>query len=369
MNLSILKKLVELESVSGNEKTIVKELGRIATKLDIPNFFQDQNIVFYIKGKNRKRALIFNGHVDTVSAGVLDSWKHKPYGHPITITKDKIYGLGASDMKAGIFAFIETAHWFSKQKPPLDLWFSFVVKEEIDGSGTKSFINWFKKNGFKRYKDLACIISEPTGLKEIDIGHKGNYFVKITTFGNSGHAAYPERIKKHAVLEMFEIIKKLQKLEILWAKKYYHPVLRNPTIGIATSIEAGQIKSPNKYPDTCVASFDIRTTPKLHNKTLGELKKSLKDFSCKIELISEPCSFSYTEPKEKIVTLFKSILKDLPLKTTNGASDQCFFTDIGIPTLIFGPGDKEVILKSDEYCYLSKIKRSIEIYKEVVESF
>lgn len=369
MDTKILRKLIELESVSGNENKIINEIQRFASDFKIPHFLQDENIVFHIKGRNRQRALIFNGHVDTVSAGVLSNWKHKPYGRPITITKDKIYGLGTSDMKAGVFAFIEVAKWFNKHLPPIDLWLSFVVKEEIDGSGTKSFIKWLQKHGLKHYKELACVISEPTGLKEIDIGHKGNYFIKIKTFGDSGHAAYPERLHTHAVLKMFEIIKRLQLLEKQWQKKYSHPVLREPTIGIATSVQAGQIASPNKYPDSCITSFDIRTTPQIHKKVLSELKNTLKGILCEIELISDPCSFSYTKPDEKIVKIFKSVLSGLPLKTTNGASDQCFFTEIGIPTLIFGPGEKEVILKSNEFCYLNKIKDSIEIYKKVVESF
>lgn len=369
MDVLLLKKLIEIESTSGNEVKIIKEIQQIAINLKIPHFKQEENIVFNIKGKNRKQAIIFNGHVDTVSAGNLGSWKFKPYGKSITINKVKVYGLGTSDMKAGVFSFIEVAKWFNKNSPPIDVWFSFVVKEEIDGSGTKSFINWFKKHKMSKYTKLAGVIGEPTALNAIYIGHKGNYFIKIKTIGDSGHGAYPERINKHAVLEMFKVIKKLQLLEKHWQKKYSHSILGKPTIGLLTSIEAGDIRSPNKYPDDCTASFDIRTTPDMHQKVLQDLQKNLRKNSCEIELISDPASYSYTNPSEKIIKTLKSIVGDLPLKTANGASDQYFFSEVGIPAICFGPGEREVILKPNEFCYLNKIKESIEIYKKIVQNF
>lgn len=362
MDTKNLEKIIGCQSVSGQEKEIMIMLYKLGKKLKVSTFKQDKNIVYHIKGKDKKKALIFNGHVDTVSAGNINDWQHPPYGKIVETVGDKIYGLGSSDMKSAVFAFTEVAKHFQSKAPPIDLWFSFVVNEETDGSGTKSFIGWFKKSYFKAYDEINAIIGEPTGLEEISIGHKGNYFVKITSYGDAGHGAYPERIGKHAVKEMMKIVTKLEALGKQWQKKYFHKKLGIPSISMLTSINAGDIKSPNKFPDSCSASFDIRTTPKLHDQVLVELKKSLRTFECKIETVYDPCHYSFTNEEEKIVKKLQTIVGNTPLKVANGASDQCFFSEVNIPTVVFGPGEKGVIHKPDEYCHVSKIKKSIAVY-------
>ncbi len=161
-------------------------------------------------------------------------------------------------------------------KPKCDVWLTFVVSEETSGSGTKNFLTWFKKNYIKQYKDIAGVLLEPTGLESIEVGHRGNIFIKLKTLGDSGHGSQPQKIQNHAVFIMIKVLEKIQKLEKSWKKKYKHEFLGEPSIGIATSIQAGSVESPNKFPDSCVTTLDIRTTPKLNSVVLQELKESLK---------------------------------------------------------------------------------------------
>lgn len=368
METSNLKKIVGIKSLSGKEDKALVFIQKIGLKMKVKSFWQDKNVIFYIKGKDDSKAFIFNGHLDTVSEGDIKEWKSPPFGEQIKIDSNKIYGLGTSDMKGAIFAFLEVAKYFAKHPSPIDLWFSFVTKEEVDGSGTKSFVNWFSKNKLAKYKEVNALIGEPTGMSEIDIGHKGNYFIKITSFGDSGHGAYPKRIKKHAVFEMIKIIKDLGNLEKKWQKKYFHEKLGKASIALATSITAGDAGSPNKFPDSCAATFDIRTTPKVHDLVLKEIKTILKKYDCKIETVFDPAYYSFTKENEKVVINLKKIVGDLPLKVANGASDQCFFSQSGIPTVVFGPGEKKIIHKPNEFCFLDKIEKSIEIYKSLIES-
>src|SRR3990167_7352058 len=118
--------------------------------------------------------------MDTVYSGSLP-WRYGPW----TAHKDgdKMIGLGASDMKGGLAASMLLAEAMAANgKPPVDMWFTYVVKEEVDGSGTESFADWFKKKGYVgRYRDMAAIFTEPTGLVEIEHGHRGNMFIRAET--------------------------------------------------------------------------------------------------------------------------------------------------------------------------------------------
>ncbi len=67
--------------------------------------YTDQpNVVGILKGKEKGRSLILNGHVDTVSPGDITTWKHNPWSG--IIEKGKIFGRGVCDMKAGVAAMI-----------------------------------------------------------------------------------------------------------------------------------------------------------------------------------------------------------------------------------------------------------------------
>ena len=60
------------------------------------------NVVGVWKGSGGGRSLLLNGHVDTVPHEPLSEWVNGPLSG--AIVNDKIFGRGASDMKAGLAA-------------------------------------------------------------------------------------------------------------------------------------------------------------------------------------------------------------------------------------------------------------------------
>jgi acetylornithine deacetylase/succinyl-diaminopimelate desuccinylase-like protein len=321
------------------------------------------NVVVKIEGKSKK-GLIFNAHVDTVPAGDTNLWKYGPYSG--RIVDDKIYGLGASDEKSAIFILLNLAEQFVRFEPECDIWLTFVVNEEIDGSGTGDFTDWFCEKEKRRYQKVAAVLGEPTGLCKIEIAHKGNIFLKVTARGQSGHGSEPQKIKRHAVYEMMKVAGTLEKLNQRWSESYKNSLLGKPSVGVLTSISAGTNSSPNKFPESCVATFDIRTIPEMHDIALRDIRKILKDYN--IKCVYSPVAFGFTDPESEIVKVFKNISK-AEIGTSSGSNDMCFFTRAGIPALVFGPGEKKSIHKPNEYCLLSKIEKCTDIYKKAISEY
>ena len=145
MNLSQknLKQLIQIKSYSGQEKELADFIMAFCQKNNMPAENQDENIIIkYLVGS--KKCLIFNAHLDTVKEGSISSWTYPPFGKKAGIIKDgKMFGLGSSDDKGGITSLLLLALEFKNKKTPIDLFFTFVVNEEIDGSGTESFVNYF----------------------------------------------------------------------------------------------------------------------------------------------------------------------------------------------------------------------------------
>lgn len=379
-HLGLLGKLIGIESCSGNEGQLKEFIAEWFKKRGITSCSQGSNLLVHIKGADQSKALIFNSHMDTVSKGDRE-WK---YGHlNPKLVGDKLIGLGASDMKSGIASSMLLAgEVYENMTPPVDIWFTYVVKEEIDGSGTQSFTEWFKKEGYdKKYKDMACIFTEPTSLKEIEHGHRGNLFLKAESFGDSGHASKPDLIKKHAVREMIKFSDVLKQSFKLWKSEFVDNIFEPPTIGELTSIQSGitakkvngsiqvRVESPNKFPSSCVATFDIRTTPKFHKVAYEKILNLGEKMGVKVSHQFSPSPAGFTDPREKIVKVAQKVIKKSKLSVSQGSADLGFLTELGIEAIILGPGEKDQSHKTDEFCYPSQIPQAVEIYKQIVETW
>lgn len=362
----LLIKLVQIESYSGQEEKLADFIVGWAKNNSLPVEKQNGNVLIkFVRGSHK--ALIFNAHMDTVKPGDVNFWSASPTGSGAGVVKDnKLYGLGASDDKAAIASFLTLATQLSKSTLPVDIFIVFVTNEETSGSGSQSFVSYFQKTYANKYEDVSVVIGEPTDLETIEIGHRGNIFLKIITSGDSGHGSKPEEIKSHAIFENIKVVQKITKLGVFLIQKYKDSVLGAPSFCL-TGIQSDS-SSVNKVPSSCYSTWDIRTTPKLHNQVVFLIQEVVgKDV--KIEFINQPAPFGLTSPKSKIVNLLQSLVPNLKTKISPGSNDICVFTQAGIPAVTFGPGIKDTIHKPDEFAEIDKVEKSVAIYKKLLEEY
>lgn len=361
--VELLKQLIQIPSVSGHEEKIGQFVFDSLVGLGLKPQFIGGSVVAKIAGKNEKNALIFNAHLDTVSAGDENQWQYPPFSG--TIVGGRLYGLGASDEKAAVTTQILLGERLALAKPACDVWLTFVPMEEIDGLGTQNFVDWFTTYEFSKYKRAAAVLGEPTVLKSIAIAHKGNIFVKLTVLGDTGHGSRPDLIKKHSITQMQKIIAKMENLGKVWSKKYVHELLGAPTVGL-TSISAGGVDCPNKFPDRCTATFDIRTVPGFHQKVLGLIKKNIKNIQ--IEVIGDPAVPVAVDKDEPIVRAAIACTHT-PVKAFDGATDLSFLVPAKIPGIIFGPGEEDCIHSPNEFCVVKNIDKCVDLYLKIVDYY
>src|SRR3989338_7196697 len=126
--IQLIKTLIEAESISGSEQKMQVCIEKLIKFYGFISYKVGENIVVSISGIDKSKALIFNAHVDTVPAGDFTQWKYNPY--KATVVGDKVYGLGASDEKAAVAVLLMLAEKYAKEKPPCDIFLTFVVREE-----------------------------------------------------------------------------------------------------------------------------------------------------------------------------------------------------------------------------------------------
>ncbi len=341
--IDILSELVAVSSESGNEQAMahyIETWSRKHTTHQVTRI--GDNVLIYIPGKNQKKCLIFNGHIDTVKVGDRKNWQTDPL--QLTEKDGKLFGLGTSDMKGAVAAMMEMIAAYKGRLPECDLYCMFVVEEETTGNGTHDTLGYLKPH-LEKYDDVAAIVGESTKLDAV-LGHRGNAFVKVTFQGKGGHASRQPTQAEQSIHKAHAFIGSIEKQKEIWGKRYADATLG--AVGIAvTALEAGT-GAMNQIPTKAVVTLDIRTAPAFHAVLEQELIEWIRRFEGKADILY-PCPAGFCDPQERIARVVMGLAHQETVQVTQGATDQQFFTQAGIPAVICGPGDKAVIHSPNEY--------------------
>lgn len=362
--VELTKKMVEINSVSGQEEEILEYLAGFLKNKGAKEVWQNKDFcaALFTNGKT-ENATILTGHIDTVSAGDESNWKNSPWS--CIENDEKLIGLGVTDMKAGLSAaFIAGIEAFNNGNIKDDLWLVAVANEEIDGRGSRNFVAWFKEKGFK-YNKIEGIIPEPTNLDTIEIGHRGNCFVEITFLGKSGHASQQGNYHISALNSMNNLLASVKDIE---DKGVLHDLLikyRNDILGmpsfVPTSVIAGDSQSPNKTADICKMVIDIRTTPELDKQLDSFMNELAIEFNFSWKYHSTPVGSTLVSENSNLV---KKLLKSSNLNIDNvgisaGATDQGEFVKglNNTEVVVYGPGEFSEAHHQNEFIYKNKLEK------------
>ena len=367
MPVDRLKDLIAIPSYSGNELRLQEFIGDSLAKGGLVPQAVEGNVVARLRGKDSSRAFIFNSHMDVVDVGDESRWKHNPW--QATEVGDRIYGRGACDMKGGMAGTLELAAELARTELPTDVLFTYVVQEETDGLGARQLGNWLKNQRLlDQYKDRAALFTEPTSLREVSYGHRGNYFLRADAQGDSAHSSRPDLIGRHAILEMHDFVGDVIAENATWPKA--HPPAEGfvaPSI-TPTSMEA-KSGSVNKTADACTVAFDLRTTPGFHSEAFDRIVELAASRGIDVSKICAESPVGYTDPKSKIVqAALRAIPGSFP-KVFEAAADLGFLNEVGIDGIILGPGSMAQAHQINEYVEIDQVRRAPAVFKAVYYSW
>ena len=370
-SLKILSDLIAFKTISGeNNNSLINYCNEILNKLGATSFktYDDEkkrvNLFATLKAKNpsKKKSIIFSGHTDVVP--VSKDWNTDPF--VATIKDEKVFGRGACDMKGFIACTLAYAPIFSKTNLDRDIHFSFTFDEETACQGAPLLINELKK---KNMDSGICIVGEPTSMKIID-AHKGCY--EYTTYfkGLAGHGSAPDK-GINAVEYAVKYISKLIELrEILKTKVPKNSIFDPPY----TTIQIGGISggiARNVIADKCQVDWEMRPVIKkdgefvnnemdkyVSTKLLPEMTKVFPKSLIKKEIIGEIIGFNRLE-KSEACEFISSLTGDNSREVVSFGTEAGLFQEIGISTVVCGPGSIEQAHKTDEFVTLDQIKKCL----------
>ena len=367
--LPILKKLISINStVSVSNKEIISYIQNALRKFHprVDHFKKRKldlfNLFVKIKGESSESPLLFVMHTDTVN--VSEKWTYQPY--KMTIQKDRVYGLGASDMKSSL-ASVMSALYQLKKKPKNDVYIIFDCDEEGELFGGKQAVSQIRKENFKRAR---IIVPEATGGK-IFLGHKACIDLKVTCTGRAKHAGrtcLADNLKDNSIYKAIKIINTLINDE----KRLEEEKID----GFGSSIQCiGYIHGGtgvNVVADQCFFKMTRRILPSL--KLDQEYKKLIDliqgcDKEAKINTLFKESGFR-TNADYAFVKQMAGIVKNNLGKAEYGYlpgwAESGLFKEFG-DCIVVGPGVVGQGHKSDEYASIDLLNKFSKIWLDLMK--
>jgi acetylornithine deacetylase len=378
-SIKILSDLIGFQTISGQDNSeLINYCEKILNSLNIETFkvFDEDkkrvNLFGTLKAKktNGKKPIILSGHTDVVP--VSKGWSSDPF--TATIKDDKLYGRGSCDMKGFIACTLAYAEVFKQSNLDRDIHFCYTFDEETACIGAPLLIKELKK---RNIKNGICIIGEPTNMKIID-GHKGMNEYTIHFGGLAGHSSKPHK-GVNAIEYASRYINKLLEIRQELIKRAPKDCIFDPP---HSTLSIGGISggiAHNVIADKCKVEWETRPVNKadadfvtsemdkfVNEKLLPTMKKVFPKSFIKKEVIGEVIGFEKLNESEacEFVT---SITGDNSREVVSFGTEAGLFQEIGISTVVCGPGSIEQAHKIDEFIELNEIKKCLKFLDGVKE--
>jgi succinyl-diaminopimelate desuccinylase len=336
------------------------------------------NVIGHMEGCEPGPRLHFNGHFDVVPVG--QGWTLDPFAG--IVRDSKLFGRGTADQKAGIAASIFAVEAIRRSGIRLagNVEQSGTVDEE---SGGFAGVAWLAELGLI-HKDRTdfVIITEPSNVDRICIGHRGVYWFKVVQHGRIGHGSMPH-LGVNAADHLGDVIHEITyKLKPELAKRKTEMPVEPPGSRYASininSVFGGQPERGTQTPcviDRAGAIFDRRF---LAEERLEDVKSEVRQllnnlcaknpaarYTLEDLMIVHP---TQTDPSSILVRTVESSIERVlgsrpPLMASPGTYDQKHVTRIGHiqDCIAYGPGILELAHQPDEYVVIEDLIQSAKV--------
>jgi len=307
--------------------------------------------------------LVLSGHTDTVPYDAA-RWSHDPF----RLTEDggRLYGLGTCDMKSFLALAIEAARGLDPRDLKHPLMILATADEESAMSGARALVASGRPLG--RY----AVIGEPTALRPVRL-HKGVMGEAIRLIGRTGHASDPS-LGRNALEGMHQVMTEIIRWRGELQARHRHPAfpLPVPTINLG-HIRGGD--NPNRICGECELHIDVRVLPGLDVDGLrNELTERVARVAVPRGLQWEvaPLFPSIPPAETPAASAIVTAAEDLTGHAAEAVSfgtEAPFLNQLGMETVVLGPGDIAQAHQPDEYLDAARIPPTLDLLRALIRRF
>lgn len=373
--ISMLAELVASPSVSSTQASLdqgnlavietlagwLADIGFDTDILPLPNAPHKANLIATLgQGPG---GLVLAGHTDTVPYNE-ERWQTNPLG--LTEKDNRLYGLGTCDMKGFFPLAIEAARAFAGKPLSAPLIILATADEESSMAGAEALVELGRPKG--RY----AVIGEPTGMRPI-YQHKSIMMERILVQGQAGHSSDPS-LGNSALEAMHEVMGRLIHYREGLQQAHRNDSFRInvPTMNLGC-IHGGD--NPNRICGQCELHFDARLLPGMSNEAVRQdVRELVAQVAQKRQLdIVVDSLINGVEPFAQqgggaLLEAARSLTGYEP-ESVAFATEGPHLQQLGLETIIMGPGSIDQAHQPDEFIELNAIKPCIETLQALIKRF
>lgn len=334
--------LLERKSATGEEKSLCDDLeARIG---ELPGWKVERvsnNLAMRRSSPDSSRPkIIFAGHLDTVPEPEPEL--------PVRAEGERIYGRGASDMKAGdavMLALLEGFDWDASWAEPM-----FVFYEREEGPHLENGLETvFEKMPWVLEADLA-IVPEPT-YGALEAGCVGTAQVEVVFRGKASHSARPWQ-GENAMTKAGEFLRKLHSRKpeevVVDGLSFYEVV-------VPTMARSGNAK--NVVPDSMWMNVNHRFAPGRGIEHVESVFEGLLEGEAEFEI----ADFAPSGDVDLTHPLLEKLLETgIEVRPKQAWTDVARFSGRGVAAVNLGPGLSSQAHQDEEYAEIPLLTESFE---------
>lgn len=374
-SLELMEALVEFDTTSRNSnleliefiQSYLQQFG-VTSSLTFDETRKKANLYATI-GPSNRGGLCFSGHTDVVPVDG-QPWTVPPFA--LTRQPGRLLGRGTADMKGFIAAVLASVPTFVDIAHEVPIHLAFSYDEEVGCKGVHGLLNEIGKSPFKPH---ACVIGEPTGMR-VAVAHKGKLAYRCCVKGLAGHSALTH-LGVNAADFAAEIAVFLRRTATSIRDDGKQDARFVPPYStVHTGRLAGGI-ALNVIPDHAELDFEIRNLPGENVDAIVDAVRRHAEQTLETEMqkVSHDTSILFTEllaypalqdrsHEDSVAAWLKQLAKRLlgleSEDTLSFGTEGGLFQNIGIPTIVCGPGSITDAHKADEHIAVEQLAKCLQ---------
>jgi succinyl-diaminopimelate desuccinylase len=329
--VDLLQAITDIESVSGNEKTLADAVDEALQALPHLTVTRDGDALVARTDLGRDERVIIAGHLDTVPLA-----DNLPSVRKVVDGEDRVYGRGTCDMKGGVAVQLAVAA--AATEPVRDITWIFYDHEEVDAE--RNGLNRLSKTRPELLVGDLAVLMEPTAAA-IEGGCQGTLRVAVRTHGRAAHSAR-SWLGGNAIHSAGEVLRRLESYtaaEVLVDGLLYHEGMN------AVAISGGI--AGNVVPDLCVVTVNYRFAPdKDEAAALAEVHRLFDSYEIELLDIALGARPGLDLPAAQAF----AAAVGAQARPKYGWTDVARFSALGVPAVNYGPADPNHAHTDDEHC-------------------
>ncbi|GAB0113202.1 acetylornithine deacetylase [Acidisoma sp. C75] len=367
-SIDILAKLIAFPTVSRDSNLalihyVAGLLGDHGIVCEIiPDHAHNKANLFASIGPADRPGVLLSGHSDVVPVDG-QNWTLPPF--EMTERDGRLYGRGAADMKGFVACALSAMLRAAQRELQTPLHLALSYDEELGCLGVHSLLDMLRA---APVRPRLCIVGEPTEMT-VATGHKGKVGAHAIARGREGHSALaPLALNAiHLGCDFVAAIRAEQ-------TRIEREGPRDGDYDIPyTTLHVGRFNAGvalNIVPNHCALDFEIRNVAaddpsvimeRLRQAAAGIVARAAEhapEAAIDIEIFNTYPGLDTPRTSDAVAFVKSLTGGNATIKVAFGTEGGLFSAELGVPTVVCGPGSMMQGHKPDEFVSIEQLRRA-----------